>query len=112
MNSIEKRILLWAVACSLAGTCPAQTTLPGIVEVLPTALHSSTIWRYTLDRPGANWTAPDFDDSAWNTGRAGFGTAGTPAIVVNTSWGTEEIWLRREITVPLAGVDPSELQLL
>ena len=43
---------------------------------------------------------PDFDAVGWNTGKAGFGTRGTPGAAVRTEWNTADIWLRREFTLP------------
>ncbi len=50
--------------------------------------------------PPANWTAPDFDASAWPEGPASFGTEGTPGRGRAHRWNTGDIWLRREITLP------------
>ena len=63
--------------------------------VLPAARNEPQAWRYTTDKPADTWFAPDFDDSAWNQGPAGFGTEGTPGAVVRTQWTTPDIWLRR-----------------
>ena len=73
---------------------------PVITELVPTARVEPPIWSYTTTAPPEGWTAPLFDSSAWKTGAAGFGTAGTPTIVLHTVWNTDDIWLRREITVP------------
>ena len=50
-------------------------------------------YRYTTRKPAANWNQPDFDASAWPTGRAPFGH-GKPG--VRTDWKTDDIWLRQE----------------
>ncbi|MGC8990893.1 MAG: hypothetical protein ACP5MD_12300, partial [Verrucomicrobiia bacterium] len=55
---------------------------------------------YTTSRPAQDWMKPEYDDSAWSKGPAGFGTAGTPGAHVRTRWNTQNIWLRREITLP------------
>jgi len=68
--------------------------------VVATAQSQPVTWRYTLEKPADNWTQPSFDDSSWKQGAAGFGTAGTPGAVVRTTWQTQEIWLRREFTLP------------
>ena len=73
---------------------------PRVTEVIPTSQKNPVNWSYTIDRPAADWTKPEFDASGWKQGPAGFGTAGTPGAVVNTTWKTADIWLRREITMP------------
>jgi len=76
--------------------------------VLPTSQTSPSNWRYTVQKPAANWAAPEFDATSWHEGPAGFGTEGTPGAVVHTRWSTSDIWLRRQITVP--GGDYPNLQ--
>lgn len=60
-------------------------------------------WRYTLTDPGAGWQQPDFDDSGWGIGPAGFGDNGNAAIVaagVGTTWSdVDDIWLRRPVAL-------------
>ncbi len=63
--------------------------------ILPTSEKTAQFWKYTTTAPGKNWTAPDFDDNAWNNGFGGFGTAGTPGAIVRTQWDKSDIWLRR-----------------
>src|SRR5205814_2249234 len=41
-----------------------------------------------------------FDASSWKEGQAGFGTEATPGAVVRTQWKSNDIWLRREVTLP------------
>jgi len=62
--------------------------------LLPTVGFGEAQWKYTFPKPPTNWTAPDFDDSTWKTGRHGFGRKGTPNTQVNTPWETDDIWLR------------------
>jgi hypothetical protein len=73
---------------------------PKIVEVIPTAQKTPALWRYTTRKPPGDWTKCEFDASSWKEGPASFGTAGTPGAVVRTRWDTDDIWLRREITLP------------
>ncbi len=62
--------------------------------LLPTADKQAVTWRYTTSKPGDRWTQPDFDDSIWRKGPAGFGTRGTPGSVIGTTWDTKDIWIR------------------
>lgn len=48
-------------------------------------------YRYTTTAPAAEWTGETFDDGAWQTARAPFGTIANP----RTRWETSDIWLRR-----------------
>ena len=48
---------------------------------------------YTFDHPTGDWTSLDYDDSAWRTGQAPFGSRGMPRL--KTRWETQDIWLRR-----------------
>jgi hypothetical protein len=73
---------------------------PVVTEILPTARVKGQTWSYTTTKPADGWEKPGFDDSAWKQGQSGFGTQGTPGSVIGTVWNTDDIWLRREITVP------------
>ena len=68
---------------------------PKVSMLVPT----EQTWRYTTDKPADGWTKPGFDAAGWKEGRAGFGTH-PPEFVQHTQWKTDDIWLRREITVP------------
>lgn len=48
-------------------------------------------YRYTTTAPAAGWEGGNFNDSAWQTGTAPFGTIANP----KTPWNTSDIWLRR-----------------
>jgi hypothetical protein len=48
-------------------------------------------YRYTTVAPAAGWNQPGFDDSAWASALAPFGTISNP----RTEWRTSDIWLRR-----------------
>ncbi|HEV2207289.1 MAG TPA: DUF5127 domain-containing protein [Verrucomicrobiae bacterium] len=73
---------------------------PKVTVVVPTAQSAPATWRYTTQRPPPNWTASDFDDTGWKEGPASFGTRGTPGAIVHTDWNTDDIWLRRDVTLP------------
>jgi hypothetical protein len=75
--------------------------------LVPDALQSRVTWKYTTEKPDDDWTKPGFDDSQWSQGVGGFGTEPTPGAIVNTTWNTSDIWLRREFTLNKADlVDP------
>ncbi|HTQ51674.1 MAG TPA: PA14 domain-containing protein, partial [Candidatus Acidoferrales bacterium] len=63
--------------------------------VVPTSQTTGQSWKYTFTAPASNWYTNSFNDSLWTNGTGGFGTAGTPGIVVGTTWNTADIWLRR-----------------
>jgi hypothetical protein len=73
---------------------------PEVRGVVPTAEGQPILWRYTTRPPEGDWFQPDFDDSGWRDGPAGFGTHGTPGSVVRTEWNTPDIWLRRAVFLP------------
>ena len=57
------------------------------------------MWSYSTTKPPADWFTSGFDCSAWQKGKSGFGTAGTPGARIGTAWNTGNIWLRREFEV-------------
>ena len=80
---------------------------PTITRVVPTAAEDpEQTWQYTFERPAGDWAKPKFDDAGWKTGRAGFGSPGTPGNPVGTEWHTADVWLRRRVTMP-AGAHPN-----
>lgn len=71
-----------------------------LTTVVDTAQTAPGLWRYTTQNPPDGWTDPAFDDHAWLQGNASFGTSGTPGAIVHTRWDTDDIWLRRDMTLP------------
>ena len=69
------------------------------VEIVPTARTAPQLWRYSLDKPADNWFSSEFDASSWKEGKSGFGSEGTPGSIIGTVWKTNDIWLRREVTI-------------
>jgi hypothetical protein len=67
---------------------------------IPTGEQGGHDWRFTTSAPPAGWEQPDFDDSAWRSGKGGFGTPGTPGLAQSTTWRTPEIWLRATVELP------------
>ncbi len=85
-----------------------------IVEVrpiVPTSEKAPQSWRYTVTQPAKDWTAVEFDDSAWKEGDGGFGEPTTPGAVVRTSWKSSDIWLRRTAEVPAGEMHDPRLRI-
>ncbi len=80
-------------------------------EIVPTGKNGAAVWKYTVEKPATGWETVSFDDSSWSHGQAGFGTEGTPAVAVKTPWSTDDIWLRRVLTLPKADYKDAVLTL-
>jgi hypothetical protein len=95
----------WSRDTTRAANWAPLPQAPKIVTILAAADREPAEWRYTTNQPPAEWNAPGYDDGAWQTGRSGFGTKGTPGAEVGTVWNTGDIWLRREVELgPLHNV--------
>ena len=68
---------------------------PVVKTIVPTSQSRPQTWRYTTSKPSGGWQNAGFNDSAWKSGKGGFGTKGTPGAVVHTEWKSSDIWLRR-----------------
>jgi len=79
--------------------------------IVPNALYGRVAWKYTTEKPSNDWMSPSFDDSKWAEGTGGFGTKGTPGTVVNTTWDTKDIWLRRRFTLNTNDLAHAKIQL-
>lgn len=64
---------------------------------LPTAKEQNLVWKITTEKPLENWMNPGFDDSAWQSDTAAFGSPGYG--IVKTVWESENIWIRKEFIV-------------
>ncbi|RYX81541.1 glycoside hydrolase family 2 [bacterium] len=85
--------------------------IPQFKEIVATSEKESQTWKYTFTQPTGAWTSIGFDDSAWQTGPGGFGTANTPGIgKLGTVWDGSDIWMRR--TFNPGNLTPAELQKL
>lgn len=82
----------------------ALPAAPIIKTICPAADEAAATWNYTTSRPAEGWFSAGFDDHAWNHGRSGFGTRGTPGAVIGTIWNTDDIWLRRQFELPASGL--------
>jgi hypothetical protein len=74
-------------------------------------LYGHTAWRYATNQPPDDWFARGFNESKWSEGISGFGTAGTPALCLNTTWNTSDIWLRRDFDLRAENIPGIELQV-
>ncbi len=99
-----------ALAAAHAKLYSAATKLQ---KLAPTSRRQPQTWRFTTDEPASGWHEPTFDDSAWRQGTGGFGTRGTPGAIVNTTWQTPRIYLRRTFELdPEAIGDEGTLYLI
>jgi hypothetical protein len=78
---------------------------PTIVTVVPAADSAETLWRFTTETPGADWSKPGFNDKAWKESPAGFGTGDPPGASIKTPWSTSDIWIRRKVDMPASSRD-------
>ena len=67
--------------------------------IVPTSQAKGQVWSYTFDKPAADWYKPDFDDAKWKKGEGAFG-ANIRGVPIRTQWKTDDVWLRREATLP------------
>ena len=72
---------------------------PGFSALVPAADTQPALWRYVTQQPATNWFAVDFNAAGWAEGQSGFGRTQNPAAVVHTGWTSDDIWLRREVTL-------------
>jgi hypothetical protein len=79
--------------------------------LVPNALYGRVAWKFTTNAPAGKWFQPEFNDAAWDTGIGGFGTEGTPGAVVDTTWSTGDIWLRRGFTMDSEDWHNAQFQL-
>jgi hypothetical protein len=89
----------WDRDTTRAGDWAPLPPAPKIVSVVPAADQEPATWRYVTVRPDERWTQKGFDDRGWQSGSSGFGTKGTPGARIGTIWNTQDIWLRREVTL-------------
>ncbi len=88
-----------------------QGRFPTLVPLVPTSRVTPVEWKVRFDAPQGEWTAANYEDRGWVTAPGGFGTAGTPGAVVQTTWPTTQIWLRRRFTLDTAPRGLVQLQI-
>jgi hypothetical protein len=72
---------------------------PALRVVVPTSRESGQTWRYTTEAPSGNWMQPTFDDAAWKTGEAGFGSNAVESGRMRTAWTSPDLWIRRTFEI-------------
>lgn len=79
---------------------PVPLDAPRWRILLPAAVdrQGPTVWHYTTTSPPEGWQLPEFDDSGWDSGPAGFGHKAGWEQRTNTAWTTPDIWLRTSFT--------------
>lgn len=64
-----------------------------LITVLPTAATERWDAVYTEKEPTGDWKSKDYNDAAWEKGKAAFGTTDMPNL--STPWESKNIWVRR-----------------
>lgn len=82
------------------------------VYILPPANIAPQSWRYTTTAPETGWQKADFDDSAWTVGSSGFGANGLANMTYGTRWTTNDIWLRKTVSLDLSDDELAKLQMI
>ena len=71
-----------------------------VTEVIPTSQEEPQTWHYTTEKPAEDWIKPDFKDSRLEAGPGRLRHRGTPGASSAREWKTDDIWIRREFTLP------------
>ncbi|MDL2305649.1 DUF4965 domain-containing protein [Bacteroides sp. OttesenSCG-928-D19] len=69
-----------------------------LITIIPTAATQKWDAAYTENKPSGDWKAVDYNDSAWQKGKAAFGTSDMPHL--STLWESKDIWVRRTFDLP------------
>ena len=78
-------------------------------SILATGEEKPYSCKYIETEPVGNWMDPDFNDNAWKTGKAPFGTGWDNNAA--TEWKTQSIWVRREFDLKKIQIDQLLLHL-
>ena len=93
------------------GTSPLSSEVSATPQLLlPTSEQTGYVWKYTTATPPSNWPSSAFNDAAWASGPAGFGTINFGGSVSRTPWSDTpgDIWIRRHF--PVTGAVPANQQ--
>ena len=90
------------------GTYAPMPPQPIITPVVATSEKQPARWKYTTENPGDNYFAADFNDANWKNGLAPFGhdLPGT-----HTKWTSNDLWVRRTVTVPAGNYPDLQLRI-
>ncbi|MCX6238866.1 MAG: DUF4965 domain-containing protein [Bacteroidia bacterium] len=66
-------------------------------SIRPTSLQKGIVWKYTTEKPAANWFETAFADNSWNSGEAGFGSKDIS--IARTPWKSSDIWIRQTFEI-------------
>jgi hypothetical protein len=78
---------------------------PVLHAIVPSGRDEFVSWRFTTSRPSESWIGPNFDDSTWRTGVAGFGTE-DQGVTPRTPWDTDDIWMRKTFLLAETNLTP------
>ncbi|HIZ55360.1 MAG TPA: hypothetical protein H9671_04035 [Firmicutes bacterium] len=91
-----------ALSFEAIGADPSGQKIDTTREQIPLVESGAEGWTYTVENNPLpiGWQDPDFDDSAWETGKAPFGTPDTPPGGSETTWsGNNRLYIRKTFTV-------------
>jgi len=66
--------------------------------IVPNSEMGEWTGKFVTTKPASDWMKPGFNDVAWTKGKGAFGTMENE-ITAKTQWGTEFIWVRRNINL-------------
>lgn len=94
LKAIQTRAAAYESNPPLDSIVPPKTDWRVLVPTAHDRDLEST-WRCTTTDPGEGWQGGGFDDSAWQSGQAGFGDRAEH--LKGTDWSTPDIWLRKQV---------------
>ncbi len=83
---------------------PARELKP----ILPIAETQPYNCQFTETKPAGDWTAVDFDDTKWQTGKGMFGTKDVDP---QSEWKSREIWIRRSFDLQQININELLLKI-
>jgi hypothetical protein len=76
--------------------------------ILPIAETQPYNCQFTESKPAGDWTAVDFDDTKWQTGKGMFGTKDVDP---QSEWKSREIWIRRSFALQQPNINELLLKI-